>query len=309
MIRYYERLEGRLVSIPEFKPHSLVMVVGPTPEEMAALSQRFALDPDFIMDSLDVEERSRFEVEKENLFIILKVPFRHEGPGDRIPFSTVSLGIIVGPEWVILISRSPVGFIEEMIEKGTLSPKKKTRLVFQVLFRNAEIFLRSLEEINLALNETEERLHRSMRNAELERLMQIQKSLVYFATSLRSNQVMAERLRRSSVLVKYPEDEDLLEETLVEIHQASEMTGIYTNILSGMMDAYASVISNNLTIVMKILTVVTILMQVPVLITGFYGMNLPLPLQGFPFAYLVVIAWMVMASLVILFLFRFKRWV
>jgi magnesium transporter len=309
MIRFYERREGSLIQIPEFVPHSLILVTNPAVQEIAGLAERFSFEKDFITDALDIEERARFEVEGDTLLIILKVPYKNEDKHRKIPFSTVSLGIIVGKEYVIVVSRSTIPFIERMIEKKAFSPKKKTQLVFLIFFRNSEVFLKSLEEINMTLNQIEERLHESTRNVELERLMQLEKSLVYFSTSLRTNQVMIERLLRSPLLIKYEEDTDLLEDTLVENSQAIEMTSIYSNILSSMMDAYASVISNNLNMVMKILTAVTILMQVPTIITSFYGMNVPLPLQSSAFAYLFVILWVALASAVVVYLFRFKKWI
>jgi len=309
LIRYYARREGRLVEVPEFIPQTLLVVTDPESGEINRLSEMFGFDRDFITDALDVEERARFEKEGENLLIILKVPHHAEGSKVKIPYTTVSLGIILGKDWTILVSRHPIDFIERMIAKNLFSPKKQTQLVFRIFFRNAEIFLKSLEEINTNINQIEERLHESQRNVELERMMQLEKSLVYFATSLRSNQVMTERLLRSPMLVKYEEDKELLEDTAIENAQAIEMTTIYSNILSGMMDAYASVISNNLNFVMKILTVVTILMQVPTIITSFYGMNVPLPFQGVWFTYMMVIGWVVLASVVIVYIFRYQRWV
>jgi magnesium transporter len=308
MIRFYERREGALIQIPEFISHSLIVVTNPDQKEIADLAGRFSFEKDFITDALDIEERARFEVEGDILLIILKVPFKNEDLKRKIPFSTVSLGIIVGKEYVILVSRNHIPFIERMIEKSAVSPKKKTRMVFLIFFRNSEVFLKSLEEINLTLNQIEQRLHESTRNVELERLMQLEKSLVYFSTSLRSNQVMIERLLRSPLLIKYEEDTDLLEDTLVENSQAIEMTSIYSNILSSMMDAYASVISNNLNIVLKILTVVTILMQVPTIIASIYGMNVPLPLQNSPYAFMFILIWVGIASAVIIYLFRYKGW-
>jgi magnesium transporter len=308
MIRYYERREGALIQIPEFVPHSLILVTNPEAKEIGDLAEKFSFEKDFITDALDIEERARFEVEGGTLLIILKVPYKYEEGKRKIPFSTVSLGLVVGKEHVILVSRSPIPFIERMIEKNAFSPKKKTQLVFLVFFRNSEVFLKSLEEINMTLDQIEERLHESTRNVELERLMQLEKSLVYFSTSLRTNQVMIERLLRSPLLVKYEEDTDLLEDTLVENSQAIEMTNIYSNILSSMMDAYASVISNNLNIVLKILTVVTILMQVPTIIASIYGMNVPLPLQTSPYALPLIILWVAIASVVVVYLFRYKKW-
>ncbi len=308
MIRFYERREGTLVENTKFVPHSLILVTNPDAQEIADLAGQFSFEKDFITDALDIEERARFEVENDTLLIILKVPYKNEDKTRKIPFSTVSLGIIVGKEYVLLVSRSQIPFIERMVDKKVLNPKKKTQLVFLIFFRNSEVFLKSLEEINFTLNQIEERLHESTRNVELERLMQLEKSLVYFSTSLRTNQVMIERLLRSPLLVKYEEDTDLLEDTLVENSQAIEMTSIYSNILSSMMDAYASVISNNLNIVLKILTVVTILMQVPTIIASIYGMNVPLPLQTSTYAFPLIILWVAIASVIIVYLFRYKRW-
>jgi magnesium transporter len=171
------------------------------------------------------------------------------------------------------------------------------------------LFLSYLKEINKISDSTEEKLQETTHNRELEVLMYLEKSLVYFTTSLRSNEIVMERILRGTILEIYEDDKELLEDTIVENKQALEMAHIYSDILSGMMDAFASVISNNLNVVMKILTVVTIIMQIPTILTGFYGMNVGLPFQNDVFAYVYVIVWSLVAAVLVVFWFKKKKWI
>jgi magnesium transporter len=196
-----------------------------------------------------------------------------------------------------------------MIEKSQLEPMKKSRMIFQIFYRNAILFLSYLKEINKISDATEEKLHESTLNKELEILMYLEKSLVYFTTSLRSNEIVMERILRGTIIEIYEDDKELLEDTIVENKQALEMAHIYSDILTGMMDAFASVISNNLNVVMKVLTIVTIIMQIPTILTGFYGMNVGLPFQNDIFAYVYVITWSLIAAIVVIFWFKKKKWI
>jgi magnesium transporter len=308
MIQNYVRYNGILTEVSDFEPQSVILVTNPDLDEIARLSEKFGFDSDFITDALDVEERARFEKEGQNLLIILKIPYFSDESRIKVPYTTISLGIILGADWTIIVSRKPVDFIKRMFQKNVFNPKKQTQLVLHIFLRNSEIFLSYLKDIYTKINDIEDHLHESQRNIELEHMMQLEKSLVYFATSLRSNRVMTDRLLRSPLLVKYEEDLVLLEDTQIENGQAIEMTTIYSNILSSMMDAYASVISNNLNFVMKILTIVTIVMQVPTILTSFYGMNVPLPLQTDWFAYLLVIVWSCLIAILIVSIFKRQRW-
>lgn len=185
----------------------------------------------------------------------------------------------------------------------------KTRFILELLYKNATYFLRYLRQINRLSDQVEAKLHKSMRNKELIQLLALTKSLVYFTTSLRSNEVVLEKMMKYDVIKKYPEDTDLLEDVIIENKQAIEMADIYTGILSGMMDAFASVISNNLNIVMKTLTAITIVMTVPTVIASLFGMNVPIPfgLSQSPYAFLIVIAISAIVSLAVtLFMKRGK---
>ena len=185
---------------------------------------------------------------------------------------------------------------------------KKTRFVFQILYRNATSYLRYLRIIDRKSDQIEEKLHISQKNSELIELLELEKSLVYFTTSLRSNEVVLEKLLRTEKIRKYPEDEDLLEDVIVENKQAIEMANIYSNILSGMMDAFASVISNNLNIVMKLLATVTIVLSIPTMIASFFGMNFDvIPLGHNPYGFVITIVITLLISLLVALFFRKKN--
>lgn len=184
---------------------------------------------------------------------------------------------------------------------------KKTRFVFQILYRNAVSYLRYLRIIDRKSDQIEEKLHISQKNSELIELLELEKSLVYFTTSLRSNEVVLEKLLRTEKVRKYPEDEDLLEDVIIENKQAIEMANIYSGILSGMMDAFASVISNNLNIVMKFLATVTIVLSIPTMIASFFGMNFDnIPLGHSPWGFFTIIVLTLLISGVVALLFRKK---
>jgi magnesium transporter len=196
-----------------------------------------------------------------------------------------------------------------MIEESKVNPKKRSRMIFQMMYKNAILFLNHLKEINKVTDSIEEKLQESMKNKELEQLMYLEKSLVYFTTSLRSNEIVMERVLRGNVFEIFDEDRELLEDTIVENKQALEMANIYSSILSGMMDAYASVISNNVNSIMKVLTIVTIVLQIPTILSSFYGMNIPLPFQHEGVVFVFILAWSVVVGMLILLWFKKKKWI
>ncbi|SHH37282.1 magnesium transporter CorA family protein [Thermosipho atlanticus] len=307
MVKFYTTQDNKIVEVEKFVPNSLIRVIDPSADEIHMLSSLLQFDPDFIYDSLDDDERARIEIDEDTILVILKIPKKFNGDS-KIPYRTVSMGIIIGKNYTILSTREPIDFIEHMIEKSKFEINKRSRMIFQLFLLNAKVFLGYLKEVNKTISIIEEELHRSMKNKELEEMMYLEKSLVYFTTSLRSNEIMMEKLLRGNILKIYEEDQDVLEDAIIENRQAIEVSNIYSDILAGMMDSYASVISNNLNIVMKILTVVTILMQIPTIITSFYGMNVALPLQNNPFTYLYVIIWSISTIMLTLAWFKRKNW-
>ncbi len=185
----------------------------------------------------------------------------------------------------------------------------KTRFILQILYKNATQYLQYLRIIDKKSEVIENKLHQAQKNEELIELLELQKSLVYFTTSLRSNEVVLERLLKLDKIKKYPEDTDLLEDVIIENKQAMEMTSIYNGILSGTMDTFASVISNNLNIVMKFLATVTIVLSIPTMVASFYGMNvLPkgMPFADSPYGFWIVLGFAVALSLIVAYIFNKK---
>ena len=306
MLKGYVKENG-IVEESELEKAQLIRAIDPSHEEIRRLVELLGVAEDFVVDPLDEEERARVEVDEDRVLIIFKVPVKTTE--ERLPYKTTSIGVIITPERAAMISKSEIHFIDERVKMGVFSIKKRSRLLFQLMNVNANEFLRLLKEIHREIDDIEEELHKSLRNHEIEMLMSLEKSLVYFVTSLRSNEIVLQRLMKGNVIPLYEEDRDILEDAMVDNRQALETASIYSDILSGMMDAYASIISNNLNIVMKVLAVVTIVMEIPTVISSFYGMNVILPLQRDPHAYFYVIIWSVISISLLVWWFKRKKWI
>jgi len=273
----------------------------PTNEELQQVVQETGIDIDDLRAPLDDEERSRIELEDDYVVVLVDIPSLDEK--DR--YVTIPLGIYMTKQLIVTVclEETPVlkAFMNNRVKE--FFTFKRTRFVFQILYRNATSYLRYLRIIDRKSEQIEEKLHISQKNKELIELLELEKSLVYFTTSLRSNETVLEKLLRTEKVKKYPEDEELLEDVIVENKQAIEMANIYSGILSGMMDAFASVISNNLNVVMKFLSTVTIVMSIPTMIASFYGMNFDnIPLGHSPYGFFIITACtLVITSLVVLF--------
>lgn len=205
-------------------------------------------------------------------------------------YETLPIAIILSNKAIITVSLSETLVLEPFLKNRvkTFFTFKKSRFILQILYRNASLYLYFLKRIDKQSSLIESELHKSMKNKELIQLLSLEKSLVYFSTSLKANELVMERLSRYSFIKNYEEDMELLEDTIVENRQAIEMAKIYSDILSGTMDAFASIISNNLNIVMKILTSITILMAIPTIISSFFGMNVPVPFSKNPYSFFVI---------------------
>lgn len=306
MISIYKTVEEELTSVDKVEEGCWISVTKPTVEELERLQEETKIDMDDLRAPLDDEERSRIEVEDGYNMILVDIPSLDEK--DR--YVTIPLGIYMTKDLIVTIclEESPVLKAFENKRVREFYTFKKTRFVFQILYRNATSYLRYLRIIDRKSDQIEEKLHISQKNSELIELLELEKSLVYFTTSLRSNEVVLEKLLRTESIRKYPEDEDLLEDVIIENKQAIEMANIYSGILSGMMDAFASVISNNLNIVMKFLATVTIVLSIPTMIASFFGMNfdnIPLGHASYGFVTIIILTFII-ALLVALF-FRKKN--
>ncbi len=293
MINYYNSESGRLCPVKDPQVGCWISVTDPTPQEIKILIDDFKLDSGFVKSSLDEEESSRIEREDDQTLIIVDAPVSSTDSDDTQIFYTMPIGIIITEKNVITISLHGSQLIDEAV-RGTirnLRPAFKTRFVLQLLLRIAALFLYYLKQIDKLSSVAEQQLHNAMKNELLMQLLALEKSLVYFSTSLKANEATIEKIYRGRVMKLYDEDQDLLEDVLIEMKQAIEMASIYTGILSSMTEGFSSVISNNLNIVMWRLTTVTIIMQIPNIIFAFYGINtvdLPLPFTWFPILLAVV---------------------
>lgn len=308
MITIYANRENGLATQSELTGSSWLNVIDPTPEEIARL-QDLGIYPDFITYPLDLDEQARMEREDGQILIVLRIPC-YQGESADIPYITIPLGIILTDKLVVTICKRDNEILQAFTSGRVrdLTPGKKYRFVLRLLLRTAQTYLANLREINKVVEVLEDRLQMSTRNKEVLDLLKYQKSLTYFTTALKANDLLVERLQRIQIFKAYPEDEDLLEDVLIENKQAIEMTNIASNILSSMMDAFASIISNNLNVVMKFLTSVTIVLSIPTIIFGYYGMNVSLPMMKHPIAFLGILGATMVVMLLVVLMFWRRDW-
>lgn len=297
MITIMKSQAQELVTLNQPQSGCWINCIDPTPNEMDQL-MALGLPQDYLTYPLDIDERARTERENGEILIVLRVPYFASEQAD-IPYNTLPLGIIITPEYFVTVSKQPVDILNLFVsgKVRSYSTSKFNRFLLLILLKAAERYLSSVREINKKVDQIEDQLQMSTRNRELLELLKYQKSLTIFTTSLKSNELMMERLQRSQLFTRYPEDEDLLEDVLTENQQALEMTNIATNILSAMMDSFASLISNNLNAVMKLLASITIVVSLPTMIFALYGMNIPLPFADNPSAFTIVLIGSILITL------------
>ncbi|MBM4400189.1 MAG: magnesium transporter CorA family protein [Candidatus Cloacimonetes bacterium] len=281
----------------------------PDTTEIQQVITKYELPEDFITDLQDADENSRLEYEDGAILIIMRVPVFYKHRTSKLPFATVPLGLIILTNKIISVSF----FDQEILttfQEGKHRPFNITpqSFILNINLRTSIYYLRFLKEINRRTNNIEQELHVSMKNKELIRLLRLEKSLVYFTTSLKANELILERIQRSRWLQSDPEGEDMIDDVIIENKQAIDMANIYSDILSGMMDAFASVISNNLNIVMKFLTTITIIIAIPTMIFSMYGMNVHLPLEKSPWAFVFIAGFSLVAALITIIIFIRKKY-
>ncbi|MEN6348654.1 MAG: magnesium transporter CorA family protein [Syntrophomonas sp.] len=276
MIKLFKTINEELVCIENYEDGVWVNLTNPSEGEITNVCDNLKFDDGFIRAALDEEERARIESDNGQTLILVDIPVV-ENEGNKNVYSTIPLGIIFAKESIVTVCLKETPIIYDFINKPgkAFYTHYKSRFILQILFKNATLYLHYLRHIEKLSNRIEDDLQKSMKNEELTQLLKLEKSLVYFSTSLKSNELVLERMLRMDFIKKFEEDKDLLEDVIIENKQAIEMTNIYSSILSGMMDGFASVISNNLNIVMKSLTLVTISLAIPTMISGFFGMNVP----------------------------------
>jgi magnesium transporter len=309
MITYWQIVRNGLLPLQTYIKGSVINVVSPTHEELNILKNTFKIDEDFLNDIMDVDERSRMEVDEGKLYLIYRVPYYNKENG--LPYATMPLGVMLSEEALIVVGSQHNDVLAEVFSKNIkkqVDYENKIEFLFHIIDYSTITYLKFLKMINGETNLIEQALEKSTKNEELHKLLLMEKCLVYFNTSLRSNEILIAKLRNSKYFKKNEVDEELVEDVIIEIKQAIEMTHVYSDILSGMMDAFASVISNNLNIVMKKLTIVTITLMIPTLVASFFGMNVPNFMEGSKLAFVSIFLAAIALTAVGIVVIRKNKW-
>lgn len=290
MLQIFKSTDSGLVTLDQVEDGTWINLTNPIEQEILSISESLNIPVEHLKAALDEEERSRIEVDEGCTVVLIDIPVPNANLQDGGIYYTIPLGIIITDRNIVTVSLQENYVISSFIERRIKSfyTFKKTRFLLQILYKNSKLYLQYLRRIDKASDKIESKLHKSLKNEELIQLLGLEKSLVYFSTSLKSNEIVLEKILRSTPVKMYPEDTDLLEDVIVENKQAIEMANIYSNILTGTMDAYASVISNNLNIVMKFLTSATIVLSVPTMVASFFGMNVEVPFENNPHAFVII---------------------
>jgi magnesium transporter len=298
----------RLIEIDEFERNCWVNVTNPTPEEISRLINEFRVPEDYINDILDADERSRTEAEGRWFMIIIRIPVFRTDNG--IPYITVPLGILISPHSIITVCIYENDIIRSIlfpVKQKVITLENKINFVLEIFNRSSSQYLKYLKDINIRTSHIEKDIEKSMKNKELQNLLKMEKCLVFFITSLKSNEILLQKLQRSRFASSPDLDEDLLADVIIDTKQAIEMSQIYSDIQAGLMDAFASVISNNLNVVMKQLTTITIVLMIPTLISSMYGMNLNNYLQESKYGFFIVVFGSIILSIITVMFFRRRK--
>ncbi len=308
MIKIFKTFGG-YTEISKVEKNCWINVTEPSSEEINRLSEEFGIQADIINDILDTDERPRIEFEDTWTLVILRIPVVNENNG--VPFYTVPLGVFLSRDFTLTLCLQD----NEILPMEEISPFREhyTRItdrinfILRLFLRSGNMYLKYLKKINQQTSMIEQDLEKSIKNRELNQLLKMEKCLVYFITSIKANEIVLTRLKNSKKITSEI-NEDLYEDAMIENKQALEMSQIYSDIQSGMMDAFASVISNNLNVVMKQLTLISIILMIPTLIASMFGMNVPNFMEKSLWAFPMIIILSLLLSFLGVFLFRKKQW-
>ena len=306
MMNIYRTENGILNEVKELQPGVWVKLTKPDAEENQMIVDHYNIDYGDVVAALDDEESSRIEVEDNYTLILIDIPINEVRNGESY-YTTIPMGIILTEDAVITVCREEAEIFERNLrfKMRKFSTRKKMRFVYHILFSITRIYLYDLRLIDKRRTEIEERVGKNTTNADIISLHELESSLVYFATSLRANNMVITRLNR---LNEFPEDEELIEDTIIENNQAIEMTSIYRNIIDSTRELISAVMDKRLNNVMKWLTSITLVMAIPTVISGFYGMNLKwLPFANEPHGFLFVCVLTLVICAITLFILRKRK--
>lgn len=296
-----------LVTSEKWEANSWISIVNPNEDDRNYLLESLQIPESFYNDIEDIDERPRIEMENGWYLIILRIPYKNND--SKLPFTTVPLGIVFKDDVFVSICFYETEMISDFVfytQRKNVIIKNHFDLVLKLLLSSSVWFLKYLKQVNQRIKLAEDNLEESIKNEELQALLHLEKCLVYFITSLKGNNVLFQRIKNiKTETVNF--DQELLEDVDIELKQAQEMSNIYSDILTGMMDAYASVISNNLNVVMKRLTSISIILMIPTLIASLYGMNVPNSLENNPNGLWIILLISTVLSITGVFLFKKKN--
>src|SRR6476620_737663 len=310
MIQYFKNINHQTIAITKPENNSWVNVLPPLKqEEFSELSGSLDIPLDFLTDSLDIDERSRFEEEDNVKLVVIKTPTENNSFNESDAFYiTIPICVILTHNQIVTVISFDNGAIKKFLNTfQNRHPDKKNMMVLKIFEKIIQTYMEYLKEINVRRNVLEQKLYAANRNEHLLQLMRIQKSLVYFVTALRSNELLLMKIERTNFLGLTEEDKELLQDLIVDNSQALEMANIYTNILSSTLDAFASIIANNQNEVLKRLSVITIVLTFPVLIASLFGMNVPSGFEHSSYAFYIVAFLSFFASIVVGWYFLRKK--
>lgn len=311
MIQLFKNIEGVTTTVDNPENGTWVNILPPfKQEEFTDIAEKLDVPIEFLQDSLDIDERPRFEVADNVKMIVIKTPTENNSFNDSDAYYiTIPICIILTHHQIITVNSFENGAIKKFLNTfQNRHPDKRNMMVLKIFEKVTQAFIDYLKEINHRRNMLEQRLYEANRNEELFELMRIQKSLVYIVTALRSNELLLIKLERTNMLGLTEDEKELLNDQIIDMSQALEMANIYTNILSSTLDAFASIIANNQNLVLKRLAGITIILQFPVLVASIFGMNVPIPYQENKYAFYMPIILAVLISSVMAWFFVKKKW-
>lgn len=280
MLTIHKTINGKMTKMDAVEDGCWVNLINPSEDELRTVAAILGVEPTFLRAALDEEETSRIDSEDGQTLIIVDTPAMEQDE-TGVVYSTLPLGVIITEKHIITVCLKETSVVRDL-QDGMVKDvrtQQRTRFILNILLLVAKRYLKYLKQIDKTYNHIERKLNKSQKNADLIQLMDLEKSLVYFNTSLKADEVTLEKILRGRIVTLYEEDHDLLEDVLIEVRQAIEMAQIYSSIISSTMDAFSSIISNNLNVIMKVLTSITVLLTIPNIIFSFYGMNV----KGLPF--------------------------
>ncbi|MCD6215984.1 MAG: magnesium transporter CorA family protein [Candidatus Aenigmarchaeota archaeon] len=309
MIKIFKKNKARVYELKKISNGSWISLINPTEEEIEYISKKLKVPKDFLTSVLDEDEKPRIEKEDGVTLVVFRVPYK-KYISNKLKITTLPIGIIITKKNIITICLKENKIIDDFTEGKIklFSVDKRIRFTLQILARANHYFIKYLNDIEKEINKTEKSLMKSLRNKEIISLLQLEKILVYFNTSTVGNDNVLEKISKGKIINLAEEDEDILEDIIIETRQAILMSKIFSNILSSTMDAYTSVISNNLNIVMKFLASITIILSIPTIVASIYGMNVKLPLQTNPHAFFITLLISLILSGSLAYIFAKKNW-